>query len=264
MPAAQSQSQTRRRRRLTDTPLARRHDRLVEARPGKKPSPIPWASFDRSQYPAEALAVAGAAQTALAAGEYGAVIGFAKVAAALALHGAPFDVVALATRIPADEMRHAEYALRMAALLEGRDVGEVALAVDTERLQKNDPSQWELVALDELMVGVPAISETLAAALISSCRDRAADPVVHAMFSSILADEVHHARLGWYYLMWRAPQWTAAERQRIADRIGAQVADTERQFWRGRDTRVVRSGGECPGSTGLARPAGDGKNDDGA
>jgi hypothetical protein len=56
------------------------------------------------------------------------------------------------------------------------------------------------------------------------------------MLASILADEVHHARFGWYYLMWRAPRWTSAERQRIADRIGAQVAATEHQFWRGRDT----------------------------
>jgi hypothetical protein len=229
--------QTQVRRTLTETPLARAYEGLVDARPGKRARPIPWARFDRTQYPTEALAVAYGAQTALSAGEYGAVIGFAKVAAALALHGAPFDIVALATRIPADELRHAEYAVKMAALLGGRDAGEVAMALDVERLQKNDPGQWEMVALDELMLGVPAISETLAAALISACRERASDPVLRAMFSSILSDEVHHARFGWYYLMWRAPQWTAVERQRVADRIGAQVADIEHQFWRGRDVR---------------------------
>jgi hypothetical protein len=92
-----------------------------------------------------------------------------------------------------------------------------------------------MVELDQLMASVPAISETLAAALIAACRDRATDPVARAMFSSILADEVHHARLGWYYLMWRAPQWSRAERQQVADHVGLRVADTERQFWRGRD-----------------------------
>jgi hypothetical protein len=58
---------------------------------------------------------------------------------------------------------------------------------------------------------------------------------VRAVYSSIVADEVHHARLGWYYLAWRAPAWTRAERQRVGDRAGAYVVEIEKQFWRGRD-----------------------------
>jgi hypothetical protein len=50
-----------------------------------------------------------------------------------------------------------------------------------------------------------------------------------------VADEVHHARLGWYYLAWRSPQWTRAQRQRVADRVGDLVVSIERRFWRGRD-----------------------------
>ena len=56
-----------------------------------------------------------------------------------------------------------------------------------------------------------------------------------AVLSSILGDEVHHARLGWYYLMWRAPQWTRAERQRVADRAASIVAEMEARFWHGRE-----------------------------
>ncbi len=37
------------------------------------------------------------------------------------------------------------------------------------------------------------------------------------------------------YLAWRAPQWTRAERQRVADQCGGTIAGIESQFWRGRD-----------------------------
>ena len=89
--------------------------------------------------------------------------------------------------------------------------------------------------LDVAMMEVSAIGETLSCALLSACRERARDPMMRALFSGIVSDEVHHARLGWYYFAWRAPQWTRAERQRVADRAGAVVVGIEKRFWRGRD-----------------------------
>jgi hypothetical protein len=50
------------------------------------------------------------------------------------------------------------------------------------------------------------------------------------VLEGIVADEVHHARLGWYYAMWRAPQWTQAERQRVANRVAEVVLDLDRKF----------------------------------
>jgi hypothetical protein len=89
--------------------------------------------------------------------------------------------------------------------------------------------------LDLMMLQLSTISETLAAALIDACRERATDPVARAMYGAITRDEVHHLRLGWYYFAWREPQWTQAERQRVADAAGLTVAGIERQFWNGRD-----------------------------
>ncbi len=89
--------------------------------------------------------------------------------------------------------------------------------------------------LDRMMVEIPAIGEGLACALLAASRERASDVVARPLYDSILADEVHHTRLGWYYLAWRAPQWTTAERQRIADRAGEAVVDVEKRFWCGRD-----------------------------
>jgi hypothetical protein len=168
----------------------------------------------------------------LAGGEYGAVDAFARLASALARNGVPIDLVAAAAQIPADEIRHAEYALRMASLY----TGETA-SVEMDRAVFDAPWQEpaSMEGLDLMMLQLPTISETLAAALIDGCRRRATDPVVKALFSAITSDEVHHLRLGWYYFAWREPQWTRPERQRVADAAGEAVMQIEQQFWYGRD-----------------------------
>jgi hypothetical protein len=217
---------------LTGTPLARQHEHQLAGRARRALKPITWRSFDRAKYSAGALALACDAQRALASGEYGAVDLFAHIASALALHGAPFDLVAAATRVPGDEIRHADYAIQFASLLAGRDV---SLKFDRAALTQRWEAGVDLERLDALMLDVAAVKETLAAALLSACRARATDPVARALFASIVSDEVHHARLGWYYLAWRAPQWSLAERQRVADRTGALVMGIERSFWHGRD-----------------------------
>jgi hypothetical protein len=53
--------------------------------------------------------------------------------------------------------------------------------------------------------------------------------VARNLFATVLRDEVHHARLGWYYLAWRAPQWSFEERQHAADRTGIAVMDIARR-----------------------------------
>jgi hypothetical protein len=220
------------RRSLTDTPLARLHEREVMRHGSQRHKPIPFARFDRSKYPDAALAIAYDAQRALALGEYTAVDLFAQLASGLALLGAPFDLVAAAARIPSDEIRHADLAFRMARLLSGKDV---EVQFDPVAVNERWTDARTLEAIDATVVEVSAIGETLSCALLGECRKRATDPAVRAIFSSIVADEVHHARLGWYYLAWRAPQWTRAERQRVADRAGALVVEVEARFWNGRD-----------------------------
>ena len=167
-----------------------------------------------------------------AVGEWMAVDLFARLTAALTLANAPIDLVAAAAKIPTDEVRHADLALRMAAALIEEDVYQPA--IDTER-HVYLAAPLSLEDLDYAMLEMPAIGETLACALLSASRDGAKDPVARAVFSSLLRDEVHHARLGWYYLAWRSEQWTAAERQRVADRAGNFVAVVETMFARGRD-----------------------------
>jgi hypothetical protein len=218
------------RRVLTDTPLARQHELRLE-KERRRPA-IPFASFRRSSYPKPALELAFEAQLALAAGEYGAVDLFARIASALALGGAPFDLVAEASRIVSDEIRHADYCYRMAGLCGDR---EAVSTFDTSGFVRISELPLAMEDLDFVLMEVSAIGETLAAALLTACQRRATDPVAHALFTSIIGDEVHHARLGWYYFAWRAPQWTHAERQRLADRVGDLLVTVEPRFWMGRD-----------------------------
>jgi hypothetical protein len=220
------------RRLLTATPLAKRHSRFVDGLERRRIPTIPWDSFDRSRYPTPALRLAVQAQSALALGEYTAIELFAKIASGLALLGAPIDLVQEACRIPSDEARHAEYALRFASLCAGSDV---AVGLDPSRATPRWERPSTLAALDAVMVEVAAIGETLAAALLSTCRWQAKDPVARALFSAVVADEVHHARLGWYYLAWRKDRWTRAEQQHAADCAGRMLVELEPNFSMGRD-----------------------------
>lgn len=218
------------RRRFTDTPLARRLARAH--REGRRAPPqVPWSRFDRARYPEPALALARDAYLALAAGEYSAIDLFARLTGAMARNGMPFDLVDACAAIPADELRHTDCALKMAALCGALD----RVALDERRNDARWPAEVGLAELDWIMVELPAISETIALALLSACRGRATDPVARAFFATIVADEVHHARLGWYYLAWRAPSWSRAERQAVADRAGVQVMAVEGRFLKGRD-----------------------------
>lgn len=216
------------RRTVTKTPLARQHE-LVLAHGGKrKVAPIPWEQFERARYPEAALQLAAKANTALASGEYGAVTLFSRITASMVLHGIPFDILSASTRAATDELRHADYAERYATLCAGKPI---TLKVVREALKSNTLT---LLGLDRMMMEATAIGESLAAALLEECGRRAEDPVASVFFANLVRDEVHHARLGWYYLTWRAPMWTPRERQSVANRAGELVRDVEPRFSRGR------------------------------
>lgn len=220
------------RRSFTETPLKRVHQRAVTLGETRRLRPIPWEKFRRARYPEPALALAVNELSALAHGEYLAVEQFARVSAALAMNGAPIDLVAAAARIPADEIRHADHALHMASLCADR---EVTLSIPRPTYAENAGGSASLERLDMMMIELPTISETLSAALISACAERATDPVVRAVLNQIVADEIHHLRLGWYYLAWRSPQWSRAELQRAADFAADMIIKIEEEFWQGRD-----------------------------
>ena len=227
---------------LSDTPLAAVHDRALRGALSRGSRDVPWQEFERARYPEEALALARDLFCKLAGGEYSAVALFAQITASLALNHAPIDFVAESARVSSDEIRHADYCLRMASLCHG---SAVTVDVPSAALVSDIPRSLSITELDFLMLKYAAVGETLAAALLTECRRRASDPVLRALFTSIVSDEVHHARLGWYYAKYRAERWSSEQRLELADRVAAFVIDIEVEFSRGRDAPKHASAAAC-------------------
>ena len=211
-------------RALTDTPLSRLFEQDVDGRSTQKRVTIPWSKFARADHPPAALAIAADAMRWLATGEYTAVEGFARLTVAFSWHGVPYDLISACARIPSDEIRHSEIAVRAAEKLTGFPASRVPLPVETRRPKKTGDVRCSLRELDVQVATLPALLETLAVGLLSEARRRASDPMMKAVYGAVLADEIHHARLGWYYLAWRAPQWSIEDRQHLADAIAPRIA----------------------------------------
>lgn len=220
------------RRVLTKTPLTRIHERRIDGKHARKPRPIPWARFDRTAYPRAAIDLALDSWIKSAQGEYGAIEVYARLTSAMTLAGLPIDLVTASGHICTDEARHADYALKMAGLLTD---DEVTVPIDKDSLQNHWKDGASLEQIDETILHVAAISETVACALVAACLERATDKTARTVLANVLADEVHHAHFGWYYLAWRSPQWSRPERQRLADRMATNVMAMERRYWEGRD-----------------------------
>jgi hypothetical protein len=218
-------------RAVSESPFARQHEQVLATGGTRKIADTPWGNFDRSAYPEEALRLAELANRALAMGEYGAIAVFSRISSSMALHGAPIDLVCAATRIPTDELRHAEYARAFASACAGKPV--------TIKIPRAafDTSALSLEELDRSVLELSAIGEALACALLDECLEQAEDPVAKIYFGNLVRDEVHHTRLGWHYLAWRSDQWTDEERQAMADFAGRIVMDVEPRFSRGRSPK---------------------------
>ncbi len=221
-------------RAVTSTPLARLFDQDVLGTSTQRRIVVPYAQFDGARYPDEALAIATDAMRWLATGEYTAVEGFARLTVAFSWHGVPYDLIAACAKIPSDEIRHSEIALRAAERLSGWARGAIPMPVDGRRPQKTRDVRGTMRELDASVATLPALLETIAASLLSEARRRATDPMMKAVYGSVLADEIHHARLGWYYLAWRAPQWSREDRQYLADAIAPRIAARAAQISDGR------------------------------
>jgi len=225
------------RRVLSDTPLHKAHARLLERAPARTRRQIPWANFARDAFPERALELAADQALKLAEGEYSAVALFGQITAGLAMTAAPFDIVSGCASIGGDEIRHADYCAQLAQVCLGH---EVVLEVPRHEVRRECGNAMDVEQLDYLLLKYSALGESLAAALLAECEAGAREPAARAMYGNLVRDEVHHARLGWYYFQWRAPRWTLAEKQRLADRIAEFLVGVEQEFHWGRDAPAAQ------------------------
>ena len=210
-------------------PLARQQLRELTRGSARRARAIPFSAFSPERYAPPALALASDQYGALARGERSAIGLFARLAAALDAFAAPREFVLAASAAAHDEARHAQYCEEFAVRC-GFDASSAAAAPS-----QVEPEPRSLIELDIAMLRSVALSETLAAALLMACRRLARDPVARALLTTLIADEIHHARLGWYYAASRAQCWSSDQRQQVADALAEAVIHIESEFHWGRD-----------------------------
>jgi len=210
-------------------PLARHQLRELTRGSARRARAIPFSDFSPERHAPAALALASDQYGALARGERSAIGLFARLAAALDAFAAPREFVLAATAAAHDEARHAQYCEEFAVRC-GFDASSVPAAAS-----QVEPEPRSLIELDIAMLRSVALSETLAAALLMACRRLAREPVVRALLTTLIADEIHHARLGWYYAASRAHCWSSDQRQQVADALAEAVVCIESEFRWGRD-----------------------------
>jgi hypothetical protein len=171
------------------TTLGDEHRRLMDVRRRA----IRWNASTADQLPPELRETLASMWRRRALAEHRSIGLFATYAIDLAGFGAPAELLSLACRAALDEVRHAEIFTRLAVLYSGEDETPSA---GTEPMP-DDPSLplAHQVAREALYLSIAA--ETFSTVSLAEQHRRATDPTVRDAYGVVLADELHHARMGW-------------------------------------------------------------------
>jgi hypothetical protein len=136
---------------------------------------------------------------------------FAVLARELFETGADAPVMTICARAVSDEVRHAEICRLLAERYGDREVpwpspGPVPMPLHADA---PEPLRPTLRA-----VAMGCINETIATAWLDACLKDATSPLARAAIRELIADDVHHARLGWAHL--GSPRVTTETRSAIA------------------------------------------------
>ena len=122
---------------------------------------------------------------------------FAYVSHGLLETGADPAVLRIATRAVSDELRHAEVCRHMAVLYTDRPVAWPAPGPAVIPKLARAPKSLR-PTLHTIAMG--CVNETIASAWLEESLRPATSPLARAALRELLADDVHHARLGWAHL----------------------------------------------------------------
>jgi hypothetical protein len=136
---------------------------------------------------------------------------FAVLARELFETGADAPVMTICARAVSDEVRHAEICRLLAERYGDRDVswpspGPVPMPLHGTAPERLRPTLRA--------VAMGCINETIASAWLDACLKDATSPLARAAIRELIADDVHHARLGWAHL--GSSRVTAQTRTEIA------------------------------------------------
>jgi hypothetical protein len=167
---------------------------------------------------------------------------FRWIAEACAEIGAPAEMIALAERAASDEERHGEICRRVATRYQGSEAVPVLSPPRTVELRTPDDVE---LAVTLYIVESCCLSETIGAVTIESALRVTTAPLAAAALRELLADEVHHARMGWAYL--GAPDLGGRHKTALAGWLPA-LLDSMFDYWAalvGRRTPAAVLGHGC-------------------
>jgi hypothetical protein len=200
--------------------------RLRRRRPGG--DELPWGTIDLGRYPALHGIEARRIWSNGVFTEYASAAAFSALTTAMLSCGAPVDLIAACADMAVDELFHVELSARLTMELGGA----VPLEFDLAKIAPiASPGARPLLAAAELAITTSCVSEALSVPAMARSRALAEEPLVRAVLDRLLADEGPHARLGFWFLDWAAPQLGDAERAHLA-RLAEDTIEVYAPLWR--------------------------------
>jgi hypothetical protein len=171
---------------------------------------FPWSRFRTPRSSPAALEAARRAWTQAALQEYASADAHASMLRALVRARAPLDLSAVASRFPLDELAHAELCARLATLLGGgAPIRYEPKQLYAERRPGQHPAELEAA---DIVIWNCCVSESWSHALLTALWHAEKDELFRGVRARIAKDEAVHARFGWIYLDWLAPDLGKAEK----------------------------------------------------
>ncbi len=221
--------------RITASGAARDRQTRLAPRAALTRRPLPDAEVDPSLAALgdDERAIAVAMWSGRAAAERRASGSFAHLAGELAQAGAAPELVALAHRAIADELRHAEICRRVASAFAGRELPPPGVLPVTAPAYRDASAELRRVLH---VIGMCCANETTGSAFLELCRAGARGRLVQRALHELLTDEIDHARIGWAFLA--SPAVGDATRAELAAWLPRLLADNL-AAWRDRPRRAI-------------------------
>ena len=214
--------------------------RLRKRRPGI--DELPWGTLDLGRYPELHAIEARRIWSNGVFTEYASAAAFSALTTAMLSCGAPVDLVAACADMVVDELFHVELSARLTMELGGA----VPLEFDLAKIAPiASPGARPLLAAAELAITTSCVSESLSVPAMARSRALSDEPLVRAVLDRLVEDEGPHARLGFWFLDWAAPQLDDGELAQLA-RLAEDTIEVYAPLWQ--DVRACES---CPLPRGL-------------
>ena len=136
---------------------------------------------------------------------------FEALAGQIERAGLPADMIDTAHRFAADERRHGHLCAAVVRALGGSAVAPIRPLAPVPEHADCAPME----ALLRNVLSISCLAETVAVALVGAEREEAGPDCLRDVLTSILADEVRHARFGWTLLARVGPSLDDATRLRL-------------------------------------------------